>query len=766
MRLAGRRNSSADFRLVAAGVLALSLAVRLWQIDLAPFDLDQVHLLGPAAEFARAGHIPLLAGPTFSIGIHIPPLITAILALPMLVTESPVAMVAYHAALDGLAAVFVYATVRQLASPFAAATAGALYAVLPAFAVNARWVTNGGLVPLLGAVALWALVGFIRAGRPSLLGLALLALGWAAQLHLTSVILLAMPVLAALVRWRDVRPRPIMWALAGLALPLAPYAYFQWLHGWADVRAIGDFLAAPKIGSPAALVVVAAIAGGDAHARFSTAPLDVVGWALVAVLLAGAAACAAKRQPAALVPVLWLALPVLGAVRHSENLAAHYFFAAFPAVAALLGAGFGALPAPRLRLVLVGGVIALRLAQWVGFQSELAAANVPASAWVARPFEPGYDPFVRYTPPYNVPLRFSLEAARLIESGGEPVYVGPRQGYDELLGFLSHGTVPVIGLRADHSTLLPHEGALLVADELSGGLPVGLERYGEGHEPPSVVAGSTGKPVYRFVRLVDGWRSRLDGELQPHAVEADFGNGLRLTGVILQQLKAGETARLGLEWQLPPEPSRELARQHVFAHLVDAQGRARSSSSDPPPYADVRWQRGDALLVDVDLSIDAGASTGGYWLELGLYDLETGRRMPVNGGDQVRIGPLKVYGRQPVEAPPPRAVFGEQEIGLANVQVSGDDVTLTWTALSKPARNYTVFVHALDANGIMIGQHDGVPADGSDPSTLWDPGNVVQDHHRLSMAGAAKLEIGLYSAPDLQRLPVSTGGDFFEQTLS
>ncbi|MCS7260233.1 MAG: hypothetical protein NZ765_05565, partial [Anaerolineae bacterium] len=77
-------------------------------------------------------------------------------------------------------------------------------------------------------------------------------------------------------------------------------------------------------------------------------------------------------------------------------------------------------------------------------------------------------------------------------------------------------------------------------------------------------------------------------------------------------------------------------------------------------------------------------------------------------------------------------------------------LTLYWQASYTLTRSYTVFVHALDSNGALVGQADAPPVAGRYPTTLWRPGEIVQDS-RLAPHAAA-LRIGLYDATTGQRL--------------
>ena len=105
--------------------------------------------------------------------------------------------------------------------------------------------------------------------------------------------------------------------------------------------------------------------------------------------------------------------------------------------------------------------------------------------------------------------------------------------------------------------------------------------------------------------------------------------------------------------------------------------------------------------------------------------------------------------------------FGEQ-IALVDCAVEMNkhvwQVELRWEALTPPARNYVVFVHLRD-EGKIIAQHDGEPATGHYPTSLWRSGDIVVDTHALNVSksreGTGQIVVGMYAWPELERLAVA-----------
>jgi hypothetical protein len=89
-------------------------------------------------------------------------------------------------------------------------------------------------------------------------------------------------------------------------------------------------------------------------------------------------------------------------------------------------------------------------------------------------------------------------------------------------------------------------------------------------------------------------------------------------------------------------------------------------------------------------------------------------------------------------------------------------VTLYWQALEPVSDDYSVFIHLLDTEGQLHGQHDGPPVNGRYPAHSWLPNQTVKDETVLVLdpdlpPGDYRVAVGLYSLETGQRLEVRGG---------
>ncbi|MFI5268164.1 MAG: hypothetical protein ACHQ7M_12390 [Chloroflexota bacterium] len=353
---------------------------------------------------------------------------------------------------------------------------------------------------------------------------------------------------------------------------------------------------------------------------------------------------------------------------------------------------------------------------------------------------------------YGMPLRYSLKAAGLAQTQAQPLYIS---NPDAEAGVFTYLVGEQKRFDGRYTFVLPQGSASYLADASAGFAYAELASLG--HQVAQVATPS-GRIAYGLFALPA--ETTATAGMQP--LDADVGHSIRLLGYDARNLRAGAPSAVHVAWQVtdPHGPIPGDLRQ--FAHLVDASGVLWSTNPDFRGYPRPYWQTGDAVVSAFDLRLPANTPTGGYWLETGFYEPISGQRVPQYragqpAGTAARIGPLKVTGVSPNAGDARQvATFGDGQMALLGAQRTSTGITLRWQALKKPEHDYTVFVHVLDAQGGLVAQQDSPPREGNYPTSLWAAGEVVDDPHPLSFTTqpGQQLEIGLYTFPDLHRLPV------------
>jgi 4-amino-4-deoxy-L-arabinose transferase-like glycosyltransferase len=173
-------------------------------------------------------------------------------------------------------------------------------------------------------------------------------------------------------------------------------------------------------------------------------------------------------------------------------------------------------------------------------------------------------------------------------------------------------------------------------------------------------------------------------------------------------------------------------------------------------------RRGDVLLV-----VWPYGEVEGFLSVLPVGSAIEAERGALARGDleqEARVGYLSFTARRDVVAGEGRLAYFGESIVLAGYEIEVEEyhwrVTLRWEALDVLGEDYTVFVHLRDGDSV-VAQHDGLPAGGLYPTTLWRPGDVIVDKHVLEIDGMRpasepSLVVGVYSWPTMDRLPVSS----------
>lgn len=242
-------------------------------------------------------------------------------------------------------------------------------------------------------------------------------------------------------------------------------------------------------------------------------------------------------------------------------------------------------------------------------------------------------------------------------------------------------------------------------------------------------------------------------------LRVDFGDQLRLVGVdtlpqVVQLPEAGTTTlEAVLYWRALQNLDTSYA---VFLHLDAPNGQTLATVDEinPENIPTHSWPPGLYLRNPLRLTLPADLPPIRYNLTTGVYQPQTGQRLPVASGqgDAFSLGAIWLE-PPPEETPPAIAGFGPH-ISLHGARLSGSTLTLLWQTNESIEQNYSIFVHLLDSQGNLLAQADGPPYNGLYPLPDWRPGQLIRDTRLLNLSShPATIAIGVYDPATGQRLP-------------
>jgi len=250
----------------------------------------------------------------------------------------------------------------------------------------------------------------------------------------------------------------------------------------------------------------------------------------------------------------------------------------------------------------------------------------------------------------------------------------------------------------------------------------------------------------------------------PHATAAALAPGLRLVGWNVDRTSVQQNDVLGatLFWRVDG-PVAQVPPLHLRAPngaTVATVDTSELAAALPP----ARWPPG-ALLADRHLlHIDGRATTGPATLTL-----------VTSSGQAVALTPITVVALPRTTGLPampfPTDIRFGGVIRLAGYALdpaaaprgTAVRVTLYWQASGLRSADGRVFLHLVDAKGNTVAQADGPPGSTAEPTSTWEPGQVVTDVHTLALpatlpAGTYHLQVGLYALQTGDRLPAAGPG--------
>ncbi len=196
-------------------------------------------------------------------------------------------------------------------------------------------------------------------------------------------------------------------------------------------------------------------------------------------------------------------------------------------------------------------------------------------------------------------------------------------------------------------------------------------------------------------------------------------------------------------------------------------------------FPTTQWRRGDIVPDVHTLEIPADLSPGAYRLVAGVYvSTFVDERLPATWGLDTSLGDAATIGwvKAPQNETPSleEAVIsldatleGTFALRSASAAVSENSqlrVNLYWQSLvNRPPIDATIFVHVVNSTGDIVAQQDARPWGGQYPTFVWDEGEYVKTEYSLDIGGAdpgeLSVRIGMYTFPDLARLPVVQDGE-------
>jgi hypothetical protein len=248
-----------------------------------------------------------------------------------------------------------------------------------------------------------------------------------------------------------------------------------------------------------------------------------------------------------------------------------------------------------------------------------------------------------------------------------------------------------------------------------------------------------------------GIRTRLDAST----------DGITLLGANLDTTGArpGEQVHLTLFWQADSAPLRDHDVTLILGDAILYTGAPVHGS-----YPTSEWVAGEVIADRYDARVPRETEPGDYALRLQI------------GDTRINLGAVTVTSVDrsfdlPTISHPLHAALGDQ-IELLGYDLSAEaaapgdtlGLTLYWRALTEMDESYTVFVHLVAPDGLMAGQRDSLPMDGTYPTNLWTAGEIVTDDYEIPIsasaaAGEHRLAVGMYIAATGERLSATDSPD-------
>jgi hypothetical protein len=286
---------------------------------------------------------------------------------------------------------------------------------------------------------------------------------------------------------------------------------------------------------------------------------------------------------------------------------------------------------------------------------------------------------------------------------------------------------------------------------------------------PAIVALACVLVLMAVRTLVPGWLQvhTAPGDVPPGVtpVPAIFANQVQLLGAdaLPETIRAGERLRVVTYWRAQERLPQDYG---IFLHVDDWNGETIVAANErhPGEIPTSDWLPERYIRSPLQLLLPPDLPPLRYRVRVGLLHWETGAWLPSDQGDDVEVGQFWVEAQEPEQAPGETIAHFGPSIRLVGVEYEPTQALLTlyWQTDSAIAQDATIFVHALAADGQLLGQRDAAPYDNRYPTSAWRPGQVIADVRPLAplVADVAQIDhflVGLYDPTTGVRLPATDG---------
>ena len=668
-------------RLVFWAVILLAAVLRLSHLDVVEFKADEANHLLRGLEIVEE-HRLVPVGSQASLGIAKPPMMSLLMAIPLLVGRDPRLASGFIALLNVAAVAGCFLLARRYYGVRVATIAATLLAVNPWAVVLSRKVFTADVLAPFLVLCLYALHAAIVDRRPWGWLVAVLSLGIMlnitfSPLPLGLVLLVLLAVYHRHVSWRHLASGV---ALSGLLF--VPYLYAQLRH----LPNLRGLLSSTGQGGPAigvtaralqyatdlhsgrnigALAGVSFLSFAPAHSPFRllgdlSAALFLA--SLVAIVALGLRAWRRGREegevPRYAILAAWLTVPLLAVSLQNVAQQPHYLVILYPA-------GFLAMAVTLDRLWAylgrrcAGHSGAGRLLRWA--LGALLGCLVAWQAYTAF-YLYGFVGWADTTGGYGAPLHYWQQIAGLARREAASAGVGEvwvvtdgtdasREEAPTILRYLLEPGVRTVflGQGGNECLLLPigQPAVYLLTRALPAQLEVTIEKLGG--EEKEALPNPYGRATARIVAMPPHSLEDILALMSERTPPWKLDSGLRLLGYQWPaDARAGDAVSFATYWAFDDVPAAERSFQHsLFNHLLTATGEKvtqRDGFGLPEHY----WRKGLVLAQWYELPLPATLPAGYYTLLTGMYRLGDFRRNQVLDaqnqvvGDSIPLGPVPV----------------------------------------------------------------------------------------------------------------------------